>query len=106
MLRHAKYVTFQMAKVAVPRELFAAILERIQRFSIPPRCYNEPEPIGAFGAVGGGYNQWIAHASYYRTEQQRSAGRKKMLQLMWHSAEGRVHWCLVRPMGSERLRSV
>ncbi len=30
---HSKYVTFQMAEVAVPRELFAAILERIQRFS-------------------------------------------------------------------------
>ena len=34
--RHAKYVTFQMAEVAVPRELFAAILERIQRFGVPP----------------------------------------------------------------------
>ncbi len=28
--------TFQMAEVAVPRELFAAILERIQRFGVPP----------------------------------------------------------------------
>ncbi len=36
VLRHAKYVTFQMAEVAVPRELFAAILERIQRFRVPP----------------------------------------------------------------------
>ncbi len=27
---HAKYVTFQMGEVAVPRELFAGILERIQ----------------------------------------------------------------------------
>ena len=35
-VRHAKYVTFQMAEVAVPRELFAAILERIQRFGVPP----------------------------------------------------------------------
>ncbi len=34
--RHSKYVTFQMAEVAVPRELFAAILERIQRFGVPP----------------------------------------------------------------------
>jgi hypothetical protein len=25
-----------MAEVAVPRELFAAILERIQRFGVPP----------------------------------------------------------------------
>ncbi len=31
VVRHAKYVTFQMAEVAVPRKLFAAILDRIQR---------------------------------------------------------------------------
>ncbi len=36
VVRHAQYVTFQMAEVAVPRELFAAILERIQRFGVPP----------------------------------------------------------------------
>ena len=36
VVRHAKYVTFQMAEVAVPRELFAAILERIRRFGVPP----------------------------------------------------------------------
>ncbi len=36
VVRHAKYVTFQMAEVAVPRELFAAILERIQRVGVPP----------------------------------------------------------------------
>ena len=32
----AKYVMFQMAEVAVPGELFAAILEFIQRFGVPP----------------------------------------------------------------------
>ena len=31
VVRHSKYVFFQMAEVAVPRELFAAILERIGR---------------------------------------------------------------------------
>ncbi len=36
VVRHSKYVTFQMAEVAVPRELFAAILERIRRFGVPP----------------------------------------------------------------------
>jgi len=36
VVRHAKYVTFQLAEVAVPRDLFAAILERIQRFGVPP----------------------------------------------------------------------
>ena len=35
VVRHAKYVTFQLAEVAVPRDLFAAILERIQRFRVP-----------------------------------------------------------------------
>jgi len=36
VVRHAKYVTFQLAEVAVPRELFATILDRIQRFGVPP----------------------------------------------------------------------
>ncbi len=36
LVRHAKKVKFQMAEVAVPRELFAAILDRIQRFGVPP----------------------------------------------------------------------
>ncbi len=35
VVRHAKYVTFQMAEVAVVGELFVAILERIQRFGVP-----------------------------------------------------------------------
>ena len=34
--RHAKYVTFQLAEVAVSRRLFAAILDRITRLAIPP----------------------------------------------------------------------
>lgn len=37
VVRHAKYVTFQMAEVAVPRDFLAAILERIQSFGVPPR---------------------------------------------------------------------
>jgi Transposase DDE domain group 1 len=36
VVRHAKYVTFQLAEVAVPRRLFAAILDRIARLAIPP----------------------------------------------------------------------
>ncbi len=36
VVRHSGYVMFQMAEVAVPRELFAAIMERIQRFGVPP----------------------------------------------------------------------
>ena len=33
--RHSKYVFFQLAEVAVPRQLFATILERIGRLTIP-----------------------------------------------------------------------
>ncbi len=39
VVRHSKYVTFQMAEAAVPREMFAAILERIQRFGVPPPLF-------------------------------------------------------------------
>ncbi len=39
MVRHARYVTFQLAEVAIPRRLYRAILERIRRFAaIPPRA--------------------------------------------------------------------
>ena len=31
VVAHSRYVFFQMAEVAVPRKLFAAILDRIQR---------------------------------------------------------------------------
>ena len=31
VVHHARYVTFQMAEVAVPRQLFRAILDRIRR---------------------------------------------------------------------------
>ena len=34
--RHSKYVTFQLAEVAVTRRLFAAILDRIERLALPP----------------------------------------------------------------------
>ena len=33
--QHAKYVTFQLAEVAVPRKLFRAILRRIAKLSLP-----------------------------------------------------------------------
>ena len=33
---HSRCVIFQMAKVAVPWKLFAVILDRIQRFDVPP----------------------------------------------------------------------
>jgi hypothetical protein len=36
VVRHSKYVTFQLAEVAVPRRLFAAILDRIERLALPP----------------------------------------------------------------------
>jgi hypothetical protein len=36
LIAHAKYLTFQLAEVAVPRKLFARILGRIARLS--PAC--------------------------------------------------------------------
>ncbi len=34
VVRHSKYVTFQMAEVAVPRKIFAAILARLRRWAV------------------------------------------------------------------------
>jgi hypothetical protein len=39
--RHSRYITFQLAEVAVSRRLFAAILDRIALLAIPP-----PEVVG------------------------------------------------------------
>jgi hypothetical protein len=36
VVRHARYVVFQLAEVATPRELFAAILGRIARLREAP----------------------------------------------------------------------
>ena len=39
MVRHARYVTFQLAEVAIPRGLYRAILRRIRQFvAICPRA--------------------------------------------------------------------
>ena len=35
VVSHARYVIFQMAEVAVPKQIFRAILERIGRLRIP-----------------------------------------------------------------------
>ena len=37
VVRHARYVTFQLAEVAVPRKVFAAILVRIRRWGAQAR---------------------------------------------------------------------
>ncbi|MHC4825171.1 MAG: transposase, partial [Planctomycetota bacterium] len=36
VVRHARYVTFQLAEVAVPRRLYRARMQRIQRFAETP----------------------------------------------------------------------
>jgi hypothetical protein len=36
MVRHARRIIFQLAEVAVPGELFAAILERVSRLRLAP----------------------------------------------------------------------
>ena len=33
VVHHSRYVTFQLAEVAVPRRLYRAVLERIRRFA-------------------------------------------------------------------------
>jgi hypothetical protein len=35
-ISHGRYVTFQMAEVAVPRQMFAEILSLIARLRTPP----------------------------------------------------------------------
>ena len=37
VVSHANTITFQLAEVAVPRKLFAAILDRIERLRVCPR---------------------------------------------------------------------
>jgi hypothetical protein len=41
IVRHGRYVVFQLAEVAVPRALFAAILRRIDRLRGPPGAMAE-----------------------------------------------------------------
>ena len=36
VIQHAKYVTFQMAEVAIQRSLFALILDKIARLRLLP----------------------------------------------------------------------
>ena len=36
VVRHSRKIAFQMAEVAVPRELFQTILERIKRLRLSP----------------------------------------------------------------------
>jgi hypothetical protein len=36
VVSHGRYVAFQMAEVAIPRKLFAAIVERIATLRSPP----------------------------------------------------------------------
>ena len=36
VVRHGRYVTFQMAEVAAPRQIFAEILSLIARLRSPP----------------------------------------------------------------------
>ena len=45
--RHSKYVMFQLAEVAVTRNLFAAILDRIERLALPPPVVDRCGHVGA-----------------------------------------------------------
>ena len=55
VMRHVRYVTFQLAEVAIPRRLYRVILDRIRRFAaILPRRHGvrrgiEQETLGLLG---------------------------------------------------------
>ena len=36
VVHHAKYITFQMAEVAIPSEMFRTMLKRIERLQLTP----------------------------------------------------------------------
>ena len=36
VVHHAKYITFQMAEVAIPRKMFQAMLKRVERLRLTP----------------------------------------------------------------------
>ena len=36
VVHHAKYITFQMAEVAIPREMFRTMLRRVERLRLAP----------------------------------------------------------------------
>ena len=56
VVRPGKYVTFQMAEVAVPGELFAAILERIQCCGVPPGSLSG-QRVSHFSAMAGSWRK-------------------------------------------------
>ena len=36
VVHHARYITFQMAEVAIPREMFRTMLKRVERLRLAP----------------------------------------------------------------------
>ncbi len=36
VIHHAKYITFQMAEVAIPRKMFQTMLKRVERLRLAP----------------------------------------------------------------------
>jgi hypothetical protein len=60
--RHAKYVTIQLAEVAVPRQPFASILERIGRFRQSPALCRSVKPL-SLRRDGGGGGYWRTRGS-------------------------------------------
>ena len=45
IVRHGRYVTFQMAEVVIPRDLFADILRRIDGLRPPPALHERRHPV-------------------------------------------------------------
>ncbi len=53
VVRHARYVIFHLPEVAIPRSLFAAILEPIRRLRPPATVPNDRSQRGPSGRTGG-----------------------------------------------------
>jgi len=54
VVNHGRYVTFQMAEVAVPRQMFADILALIAQLRAPPRRHEETTSANATSGNAGG----------------------------------------------------
>lgn len=64
-VRHGRYVTFQLAEVANPRELFAETLRRIDRLN-PQPCETDPGSFRGLRKTGSCMSRMIGSPSAVR----------------------------------------
>jgi len=63
VVNHGRYVTFQMAEVAVPRQMFADILALIAQLRAPPRRHEETTSANATSGNAGGVPRDVGKAA-------------------------------------------